>query len=72
MVPVLDDGNVIGVVTEGNMTNRLLSGRRVRVCSCMSEQRRRWAAPGDFFIPPSQLCRSHRDSVNLAQIASRS
>lgn len=27
MVPVLDDGNVIGVVTEGNMTNRLLSGR---------------------------------------------
>jgi cystathionine beta-synthase len=27
MVPVLDDGCVIGVVTEGNMTNRLLSGR---------------------------------------------
>lgn len=27
MVPVLDEGNVIGVVTEGNMTNRLLSGR---------------------------------------------
>lgn len=26
MVPVLDDGNVIGVVTEGNMTSRLLSG----------------------------------------------
>jgi len=24
MVPVLDDGNVIGVVTEGNMTNRIL------------------------------------------------
>lgn len=28
MVPVLDDGGaVIGVVTEGNMTNRILSGR---------------------------------------------
>ena len=27
MVPVLKDGCVIGVVTEGNMTNRLLSGR---------------------------------------------
>jgi cystathionine beta-synthase len=27
MVPVLNDGNVVGVVTEGNMTNRLLSGR---------------------------------------------
>lgn len=27
MVPVLDDGHVIGVVTEGNMTSRLLSGR---------------------------------------------
>jgi CBS domain-containing protein len=27
MVPVLSDGAVIGVVTEGNMTNRLLSGR---------------------------------------------
>jgi cystathionine beta-synthase len=27
MVPVLDDGCVIGVVTEGNMTSRLLSGR---------------------------------------------
>ena len=27
MVPVLKDGAVIGVVTEGNMTNRLLSGR---------------------------------------------
>ena len=27
MVPVLDDGHVIGVVTEGNMTTRLLSGR---------------------------------------------
>jgi cystathionine beta-synthase len=27
MVPVLADGAVIGVVTEGNMTNRLLAGR---------------------------------------------
>jgi cystathionine beta-synthase len=27
MVPVLDDGAVIGVVTEGNMSNRILSGR---------------------------------------------
>ena len=27
MVPVLSDGNVVGVVTEGNMTNRLLNGR---------------------------------------------
>lgn len=27
MVPVLENGHVIGVVTEGNMTNRLLSGR---------------------------------------------
>jgi cystathionine beta-synthase len=27
MVPVLDDGHVLGVVTEGNMTSRLLSGR---------------------------------------------
>lgn len=27
MVPVLNDGTVIGVVTEGNMTNRLLAGR---------------------------------------------
>lgn len=27
MVPVLRDGSVIGVVTEGNMTTRLLSGR---------------------------------------------
>lgn len=27
MVPVLEDGNVIGVVTEGNMTTRILSGR---------------------------------------------
>ena len=27
MVPVLNDGAVIGVVTEGNMTNRLLAGR---------------------------------------------
>ena len=27
MVPVLENGDVIGVVTAGNMTNRLLSGR---------------------------------------------
>ena len=27
MVPVLDNGNVIGVVTEGNMTSKILSGR---------------------------------------------
>jgi cystathionine beta-synthase len=27
MVPVLDDGNVVGVVTEGNMTSKLLLGR---------------------------------------------
>jgi cystathionine beta-synthase len=27
MVPVLEDNSVIGVVTEGNMTTRLLSGR---------------------------------------------
>lgn len=27
MVPVVEDNNVIGVVTEGNMTTRLLSGR---------------------------------------------
>eukprot|EP00977_Amphora_coffeiformis_P015696 scaffold4674_cov188-Amphora_coffeaeformis.AAC.7 len=27
MVPVLDDGHVVGVVTEGNMTTRVLSGR---------------------------------------------
>jgi cystathionine beta-synthase len=27
MVPILTDGAVIGVVTEGNMTNRLLAGR---------------------------------------------
>ena len=27
MVPVLEEGHIMGVVTEGNMTNRLLSGR---------------------------------------------
>jgi cystathionine beta-synthase len=27
MVPVLNDGSIMGVVTEGNMTNRILSGR---------------------------------------------
>ena len=27
MVPVLDDGNVVGVITEGNMTQKVLSGR---------------------------------------------
>jgi CBS domain-containing protein len=27
MVPVLSDGTIVGVITEGNMTNRLLAGR---------------------------------------------
>jgi cystathionine beta-synthase len=48
MVPVLEDGGVIGVVTEGNMTSRLLS-QRCEPDSTVAEA-------GTFVLGASVLC----------------